>query len=127
MIKYDYEIRNGYDLFVVEWPKNAPEITKELPVYVKTVEITKEGLVFIHFQTYDGIKYKISKEDLLKTLIQYLPEHLLEVNRKGEVIATVKWIPKGTQGTMVASFKTDNSGEYQLTFLCKSITKEFIK
>lgn len=129
MLEYDYSKNNGYNLFVVEWKAPAPlRVMGELSKHIKQVIITKEGLVHIHFEPYGNlsaeIRETVDREDLLRALILYLPDQLVEINKHGEPQAYLKWVPTGRQGTQVASFKEDD--EYQLTFLCKSITKHFL-
>ena len=129
MLEYDYSKNNGYNLFVVEWKAPAPlRVMGELSKHIKSVTITKEGLVHIHFEPYMNlaadVRETVDREDLLRALILYLPYQLVEINKHGEPQAYIRWEPSGKQGTQVASFKEND--EYHVTFLCKSITKHFL-
>lgn len=128
---YDYEILNGYNLFIVEWKAPAPlRVMGELSKHINRVKFTKEGLVEIQFGSYDTlpeeIRNTVDKGDILRALILYLPHQLIEVNKNGEPQAYIKWVPSDVQGTQVASFKKDGSNEFSMMFLCKSITKQFL-
>lgn len=131
MILYDYNANDGYNLFVVQWKAPAPlRVMGELSKHIKRVKFTKEGLVEIHFESYNNLPQEIrdtvSKEDILHSLILYLPDKLIEVNRHGEPQAYITWVPSGTQGTQVAAFRKDTPDEFSMAFLCKSITKHFL-
>lgn len=131
MILYDYSANDGYNLFVVEWKVPAPlRVMGELSNLVKRVKFTKGGLVEIHFASYNNLPQEIretlSREDLLRALILYLPHQLIEINRRGEPQAYIKWVPSGEQGTQVAAFSKDGTNEFSMAFLCKSITKQFL-
>lgn len=131
MLEYDYSVTNGYNLFIVEWKAPAPlRVMGELSKHIKRVKFTKEGLVEIHFGTYNNlpkeIRETVDKENLLRALILYLPHQLVEINKNGELQAYIKWVPSGDQGTQVAVFSKDGTGEFSMAFLCKSITKQFL-
>lgn len=131
MILYDYNTINGYNMFVVEWKAPAPlRVMGELSKHIKRVKFTKEGLVEIHFGSYNNlpkeIRETVDKENLLRALILYLPHQLVEINKNGELQAYIKWVPSGDQGTQVAAFSKDGTGEFSMAFLCKSITKQFL-
>lgn len=131
MILYDYNANDGYNMFVVQWQAPAPlRVMGELSKHIKRVKFTKGGLVEIHFGTYNNlpkeIRETVDKENLLRALILYLPHQLVEINKNGELQAYIKWVPSGDQGTQVAAFSKDGTGEFSMAFLCKSITKQFL-
>lgn len=131
MIEYDYNRNDGYQMFVVEWKAPAPlRVMGELSKHIKSVKFTKEGLVEIHFGSYGDlpadIRETVDRDDLLRALILYLPHQLVEINRHGEPQAYIKWVPAGKQGTQCARFTPNGSDEFEMVFLCKSITKQFL-
>lgn len=131
MILYDYNANDGYNMFVVQWQAPAPlRVMGELSKHIKRVKFTKGGLVEIHFGPYNNlpkeIRETVDKENLLRALILYLPHQLVEINKNGELQAYIKWVPSGDQGTQVAVFSKDGTGEFSMAFLCKSITKQFL-
>lgn len=128
MIQYDYTATDGYQLFIVEWKEPAPlRVMGALSGIIKRVKFTKEGLVIIRFGSYEQlpteIRETVSEDDILRALILYLPHQLVEINRRGEPQAFIRWVPTGTQGSQSARIE---DGEFELMFVNKSITKHFL-
>lgn len=131
MILYDYNNNNGYNMFVVEWKAPAPlRVMGELSKHINRVKITKGGLVIIEFGQYNDLPQDLrdttSKESILKALVLYLPDQLVEINKHGEPQAYIKWVISEEQGTQIASFDKDGTDEFFVAFRCKSITKQFL-
>lgn len=129
---YDYSIPNSYNLFVIEWVAPAPlRVMGALSSHVKRVNITKEGLVCIEFQSYSTlpaeIRETVDKADLLRSLILYLPKRLVEINHQGEPQAFIEWQPSGAQGSQRATFKSEENDEFELIFMCDVIQKRFLR
>lgn len=128
MLVYDYSVTDGYNLFIVEWKEPAPlRVMGALSNIIKYVKITKEGTVIIRFGSHDklpaDVRETVSPDDILRALILYLPNQLVEINHQGEPQSFIRWTPTGIQGSQSARIQ---DGEYELMFICESITKKFL-
>lgn len=132
MLVYDYSVTGGYDLFMAVWGKATPQIKllEQLPALVRRIKITKEGLVIIKFMPYcdmpKDVLGDLSKEDLLKFLIQYPPAGIMEINRNGDPEAYIDWVPSEKEGSHISALNPDGSDKISIVILCKSITKHFL-